>query len=254
MPRVFLTSAAAVSAVDRARAKMAAAAPDANNPAVERALVRWHGVREDVAASVGPGRVLSILRCPPDWLRDRVAGQVLAFTPTMALLGAAFDGRKIEAGERKSTRSRPGLSFPDYARRLLALWPPAERVAPRALRYGLELTAQRAEQLRAAGERVAEWDGSTWQGPLGTVEDGDTLVCTCGLHERCHRIPAAERLAEAGWSVTLDGQDFDATQRAFAWVQMNEDTLAKGGSGWHKAPNGVTVHTDTEVGKGGRKR
>jgi hypothetical protein len=254
MPRIYLTSAAAVSAVDKARAKMAAAGQDTAGPAVESALVRWHGVREDVAASVGPGRVFSILRVPPDWLRKRVVGQVLALTPTMALLGAAFDGRKIETGERKATRARPGMSFPDYARRLLAMWPPVERVGPTQLRYGLELTDQQAERLRAAGgqdgARVVEWDNSVWHGPLGPVEDGDTLVCTCALHARCHRIPAAERLASAGWDVVLDGNRFEGVERATAWVQMNENELANGGSGWHTSPQGVRVHTDPRVGGG----
>jgi len=275
MPRIYLTSAAAVAAVDRAKAK-AVALPQ-NAPASAKASARWHGVIPPVAASVGPGRVFSIMRCPPDWLRERIVGQVLAFTPTMELFGRAYESRQVVEGKRKArrhtqhclTRQKHGdgececgaavLRFAEYARRLLEVWPRPARVAPGVLQFGRELTEQQAAGLRAAGEvteggpRVAEWDRSLWHGPLGQVEDGDTLVCTCGLHAQCHRIAGALRLHEAGWDVVLDGNELDEVHRGFAWVQVNEDTLARGGSGWHKTPDGVAVHVNAGDGKGGAR-
>jgi hypothetical protein len=45
---------------------------------------------------------------------------------------------------------------------------------------------------------------------LVAVADGDTLCCACSLAEaragRCHRTWAAAFLAEAGWTVVLDGE------------------------------------------------
>lgn len=42
------------------------------------------------------------------------------------------------------------------------------------------------------------------------VADGDTLICCCSRAEaakgRCHRVWAAQALAEAGWEVILDGK------------------------------------------------
>lgn len=46
------------------------------------------------------------------------------------------------------------------------------------------------------------------------VEDGDTLCCACSkaaaARGECHRVWAAELLANAGWRVILDGQEIEA--------------------------------------------
>lgn len=221
MPTLYLTSAAAVATVDKAKA-------------------RGTKVRPEVAQSVGPGRVFSILRVPPDWLRARVHGQVLACTPTIALLGAAFDGRRVAEGKAPSRCHAPrcaqrlrlgdgacvcgaaGITFAEYHDRLLKLWPRGARMAPGVLGWGMELTDEQAGRLRADGAPgLVSWDGSSWHGPLGLVEDGDTLVCTCGLGELCHRMVAAMPLSEAGWNIVYEGEPYGGTLRAEHWRRMH---------------------------------
>lgn len=44
-----------------------------------------------------------------------------------------------------------------------------------------------------------------------TVEDGDTLLCSCSREKaaagECHRVWSAELLRRSGWRVVLDGQE-----------------------------------------------
>lgn len=149
------------------------------------AAVRRGSAKPRSVASVGPGPVLSIMRYPPEWSGSTLGGQVLRLTPASALLKAAKAGLKGEPG---------GISFSEYGDRLRALWTlplgPGELVT--------------AEPMPGDGYGCARWDGWWWR-PTGTVPEGATLVCSCGVGKPCHRQIAAPLLSAAGWTVFLDG-------------------------------------------------
>lgn len=193
--RIYLTSAAALAAVRGGRAK-----------------------GDNVIASVGPGPAYSIMRRPPEWVtrsshaRDGsplVAGQVLSLTPPTRLLDAALAGR----------RGTGGISWGMYAALLrTSVWR-RERLGPGVLSWGMEWPA---------GAGSYAWDGAYWR-LAGEVVDGATLVCTCGIGDRCHRRVAAELLHGLGWLVTLDGETYtDAIRAAHA---ADEVADAAGGGG-----------------------
>lgn len=147
--------------------------------------VRRGDAKPRSAASVGPGPVLSIMRYPPVWGASTLRGQVLRLTPTDALLKAAKAGLKGEPG---------GIPFSEYGDCLRALW---------KLPLGPGDLAM-AEPVAGRDDGCARWDGWWWR-PTGTVPDGATLVCSCGVGKPCHRQIAAPLLSAAGWTVFLDG-------------------------------------------------
>jgi len=79
---------------------------------------------------------------------------------------------------------------------------------PTYKRIYLEKLDQWAARL-SPGKLVADAGGG-----LVVVASGDTVCCSCARSEaaagRCHRRWAAERLAESGWNVVLDGVPFAA--------------------------------------------
>lgn len=123
----------------------------------------------------GPGRVLTIMARPRPQYGEAGEGKVPMLIPDWPLVRDAKAGR---------------LSMEDY-RAHYTMW--LDSVSPQ-LGPG-ELTAALTE----GGSRP--------------VEDGDTLVCACSraaaAEGRCHRVWAAEVLAEIGWRVVLDGRPLE---------------------------------------------
>lgn len=118
----------------------------------------------------GPGRVWTIMAAPRGQFGEAGEGAVRALVPPLDWVRAAKGGE---------------LPWGDYRRRYL------------------ELLEGRREQLDP-GALVARDDQQ--------VQDGDTLLCACSranaAEGRCHRVWAAQALADAGWHVVLDGVAF----------------------------------------------
>lgn len=202
-PTLYLTNVASVAAVDRGNAA------------------------EATRAAVGQGPVLSIMRHPPPYMAQRLAGQVLALTPTAAALEAALRGLK-------GWWDDGGITWKEYADRLHALWR-APLEPGRLLVWDWHLDV-------APGD--TRWDGDLWRRG-DPVPDGATLVCACAKGELCHRHLAAPLLAAAGWSVVLDGVPFVDDPPGIA-AALEADRAVKSGaiteSGWYDASNGERVH------------
>jgi hypothetical protein len=178
MPTVYLTSSAAVTAVRRGTA------------------------RAPTAACVGSsGRAYSIMRKPRAAYGELLDGRVLAFTPPLRLFEAVQEARHAPQGSTDMD-----AAWQTYEAGLRYAWASEwhrARVRPGELGFGRLAGAREVHD----PNRVA-WDGEWWV-PVGLVQDGDTLCCGCGAETaragRCHRVIAAELLAEAGWWVVLDG-------------------------------------------------
>lgn len=171
---LYLTNAATVAAVDRARS--------AGKPP-----------KPETAASVGRAPVLSIMRFPRAEMGEAGAGRVLALTPASYFEEPAFFA--------------PMAAWRTYEDALRARWLTPEhirRCAPGSLAYGREVWPERSDT------PARKWDGSWWV-EVDTVPDGATLICACSREAagsgRCHRVVAADVLRVAGWGVVLDGRE-----------------------------------------------
>lgn len=129
----------------------------------------------------GPGRLLHAQAFPPPFVRRCTSGRVPALTPNPT------DFLALDAGQ---------ISAEEYRRRFVD---------------GLVLPNLRPGNLGATdgvGPGCTHW----------TVEDGDTVVCTCSVADAraggCHRAWCAEPLRTAGWRVVLDGVDLDEASDA----------------------------------------
>ena len=126
----------------------------------------------------GPGRVWTIMAAPRARYGESGEGVVRALVPYLGDLRAA------QAGE---------ISAQEYRRRFVD--GVVGRVGTTNLMPGLMVA-----WLRDPNEIAPAF-----------VADGDTLICACSrdaaARGECHRVWAAELLAEAGWRVVLDGVD-----------------------------------------------
>ncbi len=152
--------------------------------------VRRGDARPEVAACVGPGRVVGIMRSPPDYARSMLAGSVVGLMPTRAELAAAL---------RRGAGGDPD-AFADYREQLDRRW--AWAASAGFYDVGRLTVAVGAE---AGADGARRWDGDWWRSDA-VVDDGDTLVCVCRRGALCHRQVAAEVLERAGWRVVLDGR------------------------------------------------
>lgn len=167
-PTIYLTTAGAVTAVRRGKAK------------------------PETAASVGPGPVYSIMRHPRPEYGEAGAGRVLAFTPPAELLAEAMERRK---------RDGDASAWAWYEPIIVARWAAhAELHAPGVLQF--------YTQVAPYNELGRRWDGDRWyvRGPVegGSTL---ICACGREQAARgfCHRVTAARMLADAGWFVVLDG-------------------------------------------------
>lgn len=123
----------------------------------------------------GPGRAWTIMAAPRPQYGEAGDGAVRALVPPIEWVRAA------KAGE---------MSVDEYSGC-----------------YG-HLLADRLDRLRP-GKLAAATDAH-----LLPVRDGDTLLCACSRANaaagQCHRVWAAEALAQAGWHVVLDGKPLEA--------------------------------------------
>lgn len=183
--RIYLTNAACVAAVSQFKAS------------------------EATAATVGPGLALSIMRFPRDF--EIGQGRVLALVPPRALAIPAIRAKREHDDDTYTGRRLsppPGAAAWDawkaYEDALRARWSTPDhmsRLQPGVLSYVIEALP--------GDPGAARWDGDWWRrGQL--VSDGDTLFCACSRAAaeagRCHRVIAADLLAQAGWEVVFNGR------------------------------------------------
>lgn len=164
-------------------------------------------------ASAGPGRLLSIMRCPRPEYGEAGCGRVISLMPKRELLERTK--ARIEQVGRAAV-------WPDYVAELREQWN-AALLVPGRLSFGVPVAPDANNAIR--------WDHDYWAA-RGPVEDGDTLMCSCSVADadagHCHRVEAARWLADAGWRVILDGRDVTIVSLADAAAVVNQHTTTHG--------------------------
>ena len=186
-------------------------------------------------ASAGPGRLLSIMRCPRPEYGEAGCGRVLSLTPKRALL---------EQTKARIEQVGRAEAWPEYQAALRQQWN-AALLTPGRLSFGVPVPADANGAIR--------WDHDFWAA-RGPVEGGDTLMCSCSVADadagHCHRVEAARWLADAGWRVILDGRDVTIVGLADAAAAVNRHTSTHGfsmvndGESWALVSSGGDRHLD----------